>query len=131
MFTGQVQSRTQMTELLDYAHLFALPSRTEGLPRAMIDAIARGLPCIGTAVGGIPEPLSEENLVPSGDSVALAHKMVQIVSQPGRMAQMSATNLKVARNYCDSVLGRRRREFLEHVRLATERWALLCRFIFP
>jgi glycosyltransferase involved in cell wall biosynthesis len=121
-FTGQVQARSRIVELFDSAELFVLPSKTEGLPRAMIEAMARALPCIGTAVGGIPELLSHENLVPRGDALALARKMVEVVREPGRMGKMAAKNLETARKYCDSVLGPRRQEFLQYLRQATQDW---------
>jgi len=59
------------------------------MPRAMIEAMARGLPCIGSAVGGIPELLSSEDLVSRGDAGALALKIMEVVSQPDRMTRMS------------------------------------------
>jgi glycosyltransferase involved in cell wall biosynthesis len=121
-FTGQVQSRGRIVELLDSADLFVLPSKTEGLPRAMIEAMARALPCIGSAVGGIPELLSHESLVPRGDAAALARKMIEVAREPRRMAKMAEVNLETARKYCNSVLGPRRREFLEYVRRATQDW---------
>jgi L-malate glycosyltransferase len=84
--------------------------------------MARALPCIGSAVGGIPELLSHESLVPRGDAVALARKMTEVVREPGRMAKMAKANLETAGKYCDSILGPKRREFFECVRSATQDW---------
>ncbi len=61
-FAGSVSS-SEVTKYLDDADVFLLVSRTEGLPRAMVEAMSRGLPCIGTNVGGIPELLQKVSLV--------------------------------------------------------------------
>lgn len=55
-FAGEVNS-AEVVKHLQQAEVFVLPSRTEGLPRAMIEAMAQGLPCIGSNAGGIPELL--------------------------------------------------------------------------
>lgn len=56
--------------------VFVLPSLSEGLPLALIEAMALGVPSIGTPAGGIPEVLTEEAWrVPVGDPVALAEKL--------------------------------------------------------
>jgi len=51
-FRGHISSVLDVRRELNAASLFVLPSRTEGLPRAMVEAMARGLACIGSAVGG-------------------------------------------------------------------------------
>jgi glycosyltransferase involved in cell wall biosynthesis len=107
---------------LDHADLFVLPSRTEGLPRAMIEAMARALPCIGSTVGGIPELLPPEDLVPPGDAAALARKIREVVCDPDRMARMSARNLEQARQYREDALSGRRIAFYQRVREVTEAW---------
>jgi glycosyltransferase involved in cell wall biosynthesis len=121
-FPGQVTAGEPVRRVLDTADLFVLPSRTEGLPRAMIEAMARGLPCIGSAVGGIPELLDASELVPAGDSAALAAKIQEVLRDPLRMETMSQRNLAGAREFCDSVLTERRRSFYRHVRDYTQIW---------
>jgi glycosyltransferase involved in cell wall biosynthesis len=58
-FAGEVSS-TEVENYLQQADVFVLPSRTEGLPRAIIEAMAKGLPCVGSTAGGIPELLQPE-----------------------------------------------------------------------
>jgi glycosyltransferase involved in cell wall biosynthesis len=120
--TGQLTSAHDVRGVLDDSDLFVLASRTEGLPRAMIEAMARGLPCIGTRVGGIPELLEPNELVASNDADALASKIGETLSRPEHMMQLSARNLEKARGYRAELLDARRKQFFQHIRNVTEQW---------
>ncbi|MEG3925470.1 glycosyltransferase family 4 protein [Microcoleus sp. D3_18a_C4] len=121
-FLGQLSAGDAVRAELDRADIFILPSRQEGLPRAMIEAMARSLPCIGSTVGGIPELLPPEDMVPPGDATALANKIREVVTNPERMSRMSACNLEKAKDYRDEVLQERRNQFYRYVREMTEKW---------
>jgi glycosyltransferase involved in cell wall biosynthesis len=121
-FRGQVTPGEPVRRILDAADLFVLPSRTEGLPRALIEAMARGLPCIGSAVGGIPELLDAGELVPAGDAVALAASIERVLRNPLRMEAMSRRNLACAREFSASIVDERRRRFYRQVRDTTQIW---------
>jgi glycosyltransferase involved in cell wall biosynthesis len=47
--------RKDISNILSASDIFAFPSRAEGLPLALVEAMAAGLPCIATSVGGVPE----------------------------------------------------------------------------
>ena len=49
--------RSDVAELLDVADMFILPSHFEGMPLSIMEAMAKGLPVMATAVSGIPEEL--------------------------------------------------------------------------
>jgi glycosyltransferase involved in cell wall biosynthesis len=121
-FRGQLPSGEAVRKQLDRADLFVLPSRAEGLSRAMIEAMARGLPCIGSTVGGVPELLAPDDLVPPGDVGALAGKIREVWSDPQRLARMSRRNLDKAREYGQEVLQHRRDEFYRDLLRRTEEW---------
>jgi glycosyltransferase involved in cell wall biosynthesis len=121
-FKGQLPAGKAVQAELDNADLFVLPSRTEGLPRAMIEAMARALPCIGSEVGGIRELLTADDMFPPDDVPALAAKIREVVSAHRRMEQMSQRNLAVAGDYREEILWERRRAFYEHVRDETAAW---------
>ncbi len=121
-FTGNLSQSGAVRSELDRADLFTMPSRQEGLPRAMIEAMARGLPAIGSTVGGIPELLPAEDLVPTDDAPALAAKIREMLGDPARMARASARNLAKAREYSQEILTPRRQALYAHVRARTEEW---------
>lgn len=121
-FWGQLPSGQAVQAQLDQSDLFILPSRTEGLPKALIEAMARGLPCIGSTAGGIPELLPPEDMVPPGNVPALALKIHEILTNPYRMAHMAARNLAKARNYSEEAISKRRNEFHRRIRTQTEDW---------
>jgi len=118
-FLGHLASREAVSAELDKADLFVLPSRTEGLPRALIEAMARGLPCISTNVGGIPELLPGEDLVAPGNVAALAAKIREVACSAERRHQMSQHNIMVARRYAEDLLQPRRAQFFRHIRAVT------------
>jgi len=121
-FTGEVPMGAPVRQYLDDADLFILPSRSEGLPRVLVEAMARALPCLGSAVGGIPELLPPEALVPAGDAGRLAQRITGAVAQPAWLAAMSARNLATARRYHTAVLQQHRVAFLRYVREMTADW---------
>lgn len=121
-FLGRLPSGQAVFNELDRADLFVLPSYCEGLPRSMIEAMARALPCIGTSVGGVPELLPPEDIVPPGNLQALADKIAEVISSDKRMNAMSARNLEKARNYADSVISKRRLQFYTYLRDKTQEW---------
>jgi glycosyltransferase involved in cell wall biosynthesis len=115
-FAGLLSDPGAVRERLMQADLFALPSRQEGLPRAMVEAMAQGLPCIGSTVGGIPELLVLDDMVPPDDANLLALKILEVLSDPIRMARMSSRNLEKAKEYHENALRKRRIEFYQSVR---------------
>lgn len=121
-FRGQLRAGDDVRKAMDTADIFVLPSRGEGLPRAAIEAMARGLPVVGSTVGGYPELLEPEDMVPPGDAAALAAKIRDVVTDPERMARSSARNLTKARDYHEDVLRCRRVAFYRTVKERTEEW---------
>lgn len=79
-FTGEIHDREQLREILDEHDVFVLPSRAEGLPRAMIEAMARGIPCVASRVGGIPDVLPSRLLMPEYTAEALAETVQNLVN---------------------------------------------------
>ena len=84
--------------------------------------MARGLPCIASNVGGIPELLESRDLVTPGSVEMLTRAIIDVASDADRRTAMSARNLSRANDFRDDLLKTRRVAFYLRVRAATERW---------
>jgi len=83
-FHGQTP-REITKALFWHAHFFCLPSRSEALGVAILEALAAGLPCVATSVGGIPEIVQQLGgciLVPSDSPPKLAAAINQAIEFP-------------------------------------------------
>lgn len=109
-FKGNV-SAAEVISNLEKSDIFILASRTEGLPRAIIEAMSIGLPCVGTNVGGIPELISAVALVPKNNQIALFEKIKKLIHEPDFYNQQAILNLDNAHLYKESVLTSKRNEF--------------------
>jgi glycosyltransferase involved in cell wall biosynthesis len=115
-FPGMALAGKEVFDQLDKADLFVLPSRQEGLPRVMVEAMARGVPCIGSTVGGFPELLAAEDLVTPADVQALAEKIREVLSNTNKLEEMSKRNLEtVNKKFRRQELNRRWVEFYKMV----------------
>jgi glycosyltransferase involved in cell wall biosynthesis len=121
-FKGQIPAGDAVVAELDSADVFVLPSRQEGIPRAMVEAMARGLPCVGSTVGGIPELLPAEDMVAPNDVAGLAAKLHEVLNSLDRRDEMSRRSLAVATDYAEDKLRARRIMFYRHVAARTEAW---------
>jgi glycosyltransferase involved in cell wall biosynthesis len=119
-FTGELPGEDAVLRVLVEADLFVHPSRAEGLPRVVIEAMAQGLPCIASAVGGTSELLPPEDTVEPGESGCLAEKIRAVLGDPERMTRMSERNVVKAREFRRAVLQERRNLLYRHVRTCTE-----------
>lgn len=96
-------SQSNIDEWLNGWLIFASSSIREGQPMALLEAMAAGLPCVATAVGGVPETIrngTEGVLVPAGDPRALADGIEKLLQNPDmRMSLGKAARERVIRDF--------------------------------
>jgi glycosyltransferase involved in cell wall biosynthesis len=71
--------------------VYCLPSRFEGMPVSLLEAMSLGLPSVATGVGGVPEVVTngvDAMVVPPDDPDALAAALVELLRDPDRRAAM-------------------------------------------
>ena len=94
-FLGRV-TPSQIPGLLKDSHLFVRSSRFEGFGNSFIEAMAAGIPVIGTAVGGIPDFLFDGKtgfIVPVDDPKALAEKIKFVAENDNKKIILEAKKL--------------------------------------
>jgi glycosyltransferase involved in cell wall biosynthesis len=102
-FVGSKDAR-EIVPYFERADLLLLPSHSEGLPIALLEGMAAGIPVVACPVNGIPEAMSEpENglLVPPRDAKALAAAVVRLVRDPQARRAMGDANRRKAETEFD------------------------------
>jgi glycosyltransferase involved in cell wall biosynthesis len=110
------QSRQMLPNTYQKANLFVYPSRHEGMPNAVLEAMASGLPVVASRIAGNEELVNEDTgvLVESEDVTALKSVLEKLISDPDlceRMGKAARNRVereyswrKVAQSYLDLML---------------------------
>jgi len=96
--------RSDVANLLAGADLFVLPSRSEGLPLALIEAMLAGKAIVASSVGEVGSVLNGGAghaglLVPPGDAAALAQALSQLLTDPSEVQRLAAAAARRAEDY--------------------------------
>jgi L-malate glycosyltransferase len=96
-------ARTDVKRLLGDIDCLAMSSITEGLPMALLEAMAVGVPCVATSVGGIPGLLRGDAgvLVPAQNPSALADGLRSVADDPARRTSLITHGLDRVREKFD------------------------------
>jgi glycosyltransferase involved in cell wall biosynthesis len=110
---AQVQFLGEVTDVAPFhacADAFVFPSRLEGLPNALLEAMASGLPAIATRIGGCVDVMTEQSgvLVPPDDVGALAAALDLLAGAAERRATLAiAGRQRVLERFCFPVTAAR------------------------
>jgi glycosyltransferase involved in cell wall biosynthesis len=98
-FVGEV---ADVVPYLRASDIFALPSATEGLSNAMLEAMAVGLPVLASSVGGNSDLVADRvtgRLIPAEDGEALTTALLELLEDPDRARLGAAARLKITESY--------------------------------
>jgi glycosyltransferase involved in cell wall biosynthesis len=114
-FTGFV-SRDKLRQILIESDIAVLPTKVEGLPRVIIEAMALGLPCITTPVSGNPELIDTEFLVNYSDVECIARKIEELLKNKQLYEYESNVNYERSKEYTADILNARRTKFYNELK---------------
>lgn len=101
--TGRLDDVRPVLRALD---LFVMASRNEGMGRAVVEALAAGLPVVATRVGGLPDVVCDQvgRLVPPQDAEAMAGAIVELLGDPEGLQRMGAAAPRWAENFSAEIM---------------------------
>jgi len=102
---------------LERVDVYIQPSKQEGLPRALIEAMSRGCLAFGSRTAGIPELLPEKYLFSKGSRKEIARLLKSVSIE--EMTDAAKINIDAANQYNRDVLNARRKEFFEQAMYET------------
>lgn len=117
-FAGVIRDPEELRSVLDNSDLLVSSSRTEGLPRTIIEAQARGLPCVGTSAGATSDLLETAEMCEPGDVRGLADLVARSLRDPELSSVSARRGWANSRRYGSAALQRERNSMLAVLREA-------------
>lgn len=106
---------SEINKWFDDIDFYLIPSLTEGMPRALIEAMSRACPAIGTKVGGIPEILSDKMLIKKKSDKELAKLVLELIQNKKLQEKCAIENFEKAKEFEKEKLTIKRKEFYEEI----------------
>lgn len=112
-FVGHLD-KEQLLEFFKNSHIMVFPSHSEGLPRVIIEAMATGLPCVASNVGGIPELLDKNNLFHYGDIDSFCKRIKELTSKD-EYEKESKIVFERSLQFKNEILRKKRNDFFKQI----------------
>lgn len=111
-FYGVIQHDC-ITNILDETDIYIQPSKQEGLPRALVEAMSRACPALGSNIAGIPELLDQDCMFNKGDVESICQALRSFTTD--KMKKQAKINFEKAKLYELPILEARRTKFFNIV----------------
>lgn len=122
VFKGSIPHE-QVFDWLDNLDVYIQPSMLEGLSRALVEAMSRGLPCIATEKGGNPELVEKNCLVSIANRKNISRLLVETIDyilKSNHMSKIAERNFNMSKEYDKDCLDQIRFNFYAEFRSYTE-----------
>ena len=116
-FLGSIPHE-KVFEYLDNIDIYIQPSKQEGLPRALVEAMSSGCPAMGSTTGGIPELLNDEFIFRNG-AVSKICDLLKKMDQ-NTMLEEANRSFEKAKEYGKDLLDKKRTDFYKEFAKSTE-----------
>lgn len=113
IFTGRL-NYDDVINNLDKCDIYIQPSLQEGLPRAVVEAMSRGCPCIGAKTGGIPELLGQDCLFAKKSVKSIVNTVEKMLNKD-RFSEIAKANFEKAKQFDEQILGEKRNKFYQYI----------------
>ncbi len=110
-FDGVVPEGKAVYDWLDRLDMYLQPSFQEGLPRALVEAMSRGCPAIGSSAGGIPELLETKIIFEHKNPKQFLELIQDLINDKQLMMDAAKYNFNKAREYQKNLLDEKRIAF--------------------
>lgn len=110
---GILEAGKGIFNFLDTLDLYIHPSRQEGLPRVVIEAMSRACPVLASSVAGTPELIEQKYLHKPGDDKKLYTDLKNIWNNLEERISMANTNFELSKEYAQEILEERRSDFFK------------------
>lgn len=110
-YMGSKEAGTQIFDFLTSLSLYVQPSLTEGMPRALLEAMSVGCPGIGSDVGGIPDVVTKDYIHKKGDYKMLSQHINSLMIDRKKLQIESKRSVAIVQPYLKSRLDKKRELF--------------------
>lgn len=115
-FLGYISDGDKINEWLDNIDVYIQPSRSEGLPRSVIEAMARACPVAASNVGGIPDLIDNKYLSNPEDDQSLADNILKLMGNKEHALNQAEVNFERSKEYSIEVRNQKLENFYKNIK---------------
>jgi len=108
---GKISSGQPVFDFLDSLDVYLHPSKHEGLPRAVIEAMSRACPVLASSIAGTPELLPAKYIHKPGDYQTLAKQIRQVITNKDELCEMAKVNFDKSAEYSFTEIRNKKSDF--------------------